>query len=226
MESPTSGSGGPPESGGPSRSTHSAGAPGPTESTPSARSAPSAEPFGPREFQLVLLRRMADHQPDLAEDARRALGASRTEMREANRRWQAWTRARRGPGELHRYRSALGEPESRHVVEAYSAEILRWPLPLWPDLRWEVAIGPIGRRTPTQVWGRGLVRAPGAPAPELRTEADLRPWSCTLAEVGNAFPPARPREGSAPTRLQLDFTLPDGTRRTAEFTWGLFQRLL
>ncbi|MGW0463827.1 hypothetical protein ACWDX6_00930 [Streptomyces sp. NPDC003027] len=169
---------------------------------------------------------MADHQPDLVEDARRALGASRTEMREANRRWQAWSRARRGPGELQRYRSALGEPESRHVVEAYSAEILRWPLPLWPDLRWEVAVGPVGRRTPTQVWGCGLVRAPGAPAPEPRSEADLRPWSCTLAEVANTFPPARPREGSAPTRLQLDFTLPDGTGRTAEFTWGLFQRLL
>jgi hypothetical protein len=189
---------------------------------------PSAPPeaFGPREFQLVLLRRMADHQPELAEDAMRALGASRTEMREANRRWQAWAHARRGPGELHRYRSALGEPETRRVVEEYSSEILRWPLPLWPELRWEVMVGPLGRRTAPDVWGRGLVRAPGAPSPELRTEADLRPWGCTLSEVGNAFPPARVRDGSAPTRLRLDFTLPDGTARAAEFTWGLLQRLL
>ncbi|MGW7430433.1 hypothetical protein ACWGIN_12875 [Streptomyces sp. NPDC054861] len=187
-------------------------------------SAPTG-PFGPREFQLVLLRRMADHQPDLAEEARLALGASRTEMREANRRWQAWAHARRGAAELHRYRSALGEPESRRVVEEYSSEILRWRLPLWPELRWEVMAGPLGRRTP-EVWGRGLVRAPGAPSPELRTEADLRPWGCTLGEVGNAFPPARVRDGSAPTRLRLDFTLPDGSPRSAEFTWGLLQRLL
>ncbi|MEU8518265.1 hypothetical protein [Streptomyces sp. NPDC048577] len=188
--------------------------------------APAGSPFGPREFQLVLLRRMADHQPERVESARLELGASRAEMREANRRWQAWAHARRGPGELHRYRAAPGEPESRRVVEAYSCEVLRWPLPLWPELRWEVMIGPLGRRAPVDVWGRGLVRAPGFPSPTLRASEDLRPWGCTVAEVGNAFPPARPREGSAPTRLRLDFTLPDGTLRAAEFTWGLLQRLL
>ncbi|MFI8290086.1 hypothetical protein ACIGBL_13180 [Streptomyces sp. NPDC085614] len=188
--------------------------------------APAGPDFGPREFQLVLLRRMADHQPERVDDARRALGASRAEMREANRRWQAWAHARRGPGELHRYRKALGEPESRHTVEAYASEVLRWPLPLWPELRWEVMVGPVGGRAPVEVWGCGLVRAPGSPSPELRTVDDLRPWSCTLAEVGNAFPPARHRDGSAPSRLRLDFTLPDGTPRAAEFTWGLLQRLL
>lgn len=186
----------------------------------------SSEPFGPTEFQLVLLRRMADHQPDLVEDAVRALGATRTTMREANRRWQAWAHARRGPGELARYRAALGEPVARRRVEQYDSELLQWELPLWPELRWEVLAGPLGRRTAPDVWGRGLVRAPGAHTPELRTEADLRPWGCTLAEVGNAFPPARARDGSAPTRLRLDFTLPDGGPGAAEFTWGLFQRLL
>ncbi|WP_137989470.1 hypothetical protein [Streptomyces vilmorinianum] len=186
----------------------------------------SADPFGPREFQLVLLRRMADHQPDLVEAAVRELGATRTEMREANRRWQAWAHGRGGRGELARYRSVLGEPVARRRVEAYDSEILQWELALWPDLRWEVLVGPLGSRTRPDVWGRGLVRAPGSPVPELRTEADLRPWSCTVAEVGNAFPPARPRDGSAPTRLRLDFTLPDGTPRAAEFTWGLLQRLL
>ncbi|MFD7321131.1 hypothetical protein ACFV9D_08555 [Streptomyces sp. NPDC059875] len=191
-----------------------------------------SEPFGPREFQLVLLRRMADHQPDLVEDALRRLGATRAESREANRRWQAWTHARRGPGELARYRSVLGEPVARRAVPELGAELLEWELPLWPALRWQVIVGASGgpaargRRTASAVWGSGLVRAPGSPVPELRTEADLLPWSCTIAEVGNAFPPSRARDGSAPTRLRLDFTLPDGTPRAAEFTWGLLQRLL
>ncbi|MET4644182.1 hypothetical protein ABID95_003925 [Streptomyces atratus] len=40
----------------------------------------TAAPFGPLEFQLVLLRRMADHQPGLVEDARHELGLVRPIM--------------------------------------------------------------------------------------------------------------------------------------------------
>ncbi|WP_418956899.1 hypothetical protein [Streptomyces tritici] len=193
-----------------------------------------AAPFGPRSFQLVLLRRMADHQPGLVEEALRELGASRGEMREANRVWQSWAHARRGPGELHRYRQALGEPALRRPVPRLGpgigpeagAEVLQWELPLWPDLRWEVLTGrPGGPGGPAQVWGRGLTRTPGVPSPVLRTAADLRPWGCTFGEVLRAFPEAVPREGDAPTRSRLDFTGPDGAACAAEFTWGLFQRL-
>ena len=97
-------------------------------------------PFGPLQFQLVLLRRMADHQPDLVEDARHELSASLAEMREANRRWQAMLRAPRGRGALRRYRSVLGEPESsvRRRVGDLECDALLWPLPLWPGLRFEV----------------------------------------------------------------------------------------
>ncbi|MFJ4459739.1 hypothetical protein [Streptomyces sp. NPDC088928] len=155
-------------------------------------------PFGPREFQLVLLRRMADHQPGLVEEARQELSASAAEMREANRRWQAMVRAPGGRGAL------------------------RWPVPLWPDLRFEVMVAPGGA-----VWNEWLVRAPGAPGPELRTVEDLRPWSGTVDEVARAFPPARPMEGGAPTRWALAITAPGtGEPYVAEFTWGLFQRLL
>ncbi|MFE4212501.1 hypothetical protein [Streptomyces sp. NPDC056844] len=181
-------------------------------------------PFGPLQFQLVLLRRMADHQPDLVEDARLELSASLADMREANRRWQAMLRAPRGRGALRRYRSVLGEPESsvRRTVGDLECDALLWPLPLWPDLRFEVMAGPGGA-----VWNEWLVRAPGAAGPGLRTAADLRPWSCTVDEVARAFAPARPMEGSAPTRWALAFTDPaDGRTRVAEFTWGLFQRLL
>ncbi|POX64317.1 hypothetical protein C3492_07145 [Streptomyces sp. Ru62] len=177
------------------------------------------------DFQLVLLRRMADHNPDLVEDARRRLGASVGDMREANKRWQAMVRSPRSRGAAARYRSVLGEPESvvpRRLGDA-DCEARRWTLPLWPALRFEVLVGPDGG-----VWNAWLVRAPGAPAPELRTLEDLTPWSCTVDEAARAFAPARPLEGTAPTRWGLALTAPDhdGVRRqvVAEFTWGLLQR--
>ncbi|MFD4273859.1 hypothetical protein R2B67_26460 [Streptomyces cyaneofuscatus] len=181
-------------------------------------------PFGPREFQLVLLRRMADHQPGLVEEARQELSASLADMREANRRWQAMVRAPRGRGSLRRYRSVLGEPEVtlKRRVGDLECEALLWPVPLWPDLRFEVMAAPGGA-----LWNEWLVRAPGAAGPELTSVPSLRPWSCTVDEVARAFPPARPREGSAPTRWALAVTDPgSGAPYVAEFTWGLFQRLL
>jgi hypothetical protein len=180
-------------------------------------------PLGPLDFQLVLLRRMADHQSELVEDARRELGASIADMREANKRWQAMVRSARSRGPLSRYRSVLGAPESvvpRRIGDL-DCEAQLWPVPLWPGLRFEVLAGPGGA-----VWNEWLVRAPGIPGPELRAEDDLRPWSCTVDEVARAFAPARPMEGSAPTRWQLAITLPGGGTRVAEFTWGLLQRLL
>ncbi|RBL84330.1 hypothetical protein DDE05_24545, partial [Streptomyces cavourensis] len=110
-------------------------------------------PFGPLEFQLVLLRRMADHQPDLVEEARQELSASLADMREANRRWQAMVRAPRGRGSLRRYRSVLGEPELtlKRRVGDVECEALLWPVPLWPDLRFEVMAGPGGA-----VWNEWL----------------------------------------------------------------------
>lgn len=178
-------------------------------------------PFGPREFQLVLLRRMADHQPELVEDARRELGASLADMREANRRWQAMVRSPRARGTLSRYRSVLGAPELtfRRTVGDLECEALLWPVPLWPGLRFEVMAAPGGA-----VWNEWLIRAPGATGPGPRTAEDLRPWSWTVDEVARAFPPARPLEGTAPTRMGLAFTLPDGGPAVAEFTWGLLQR--
>lgn len=177
--------------------------------------------FGPLQFQLVLLRRMADHQPELVDDARRELGVSLAEMREANRRWQAMVRSPRGRGSLSRYRSVLGPPErvEQRKIGDLACEALLWPVPLWPDLRFEVMVA-----NGSAVWNEWLVRAPGAAGPEPRTADDLRPWSCTVDEVARAFQPARPLEGTAPTRFGLGFTLPDGRAAVAEFTWGLLQR--
>ncbi|MFH8340698.1 hypothetical protein [Streptomyces sp. AM6-12] len=177
------------------------------------------------DFQLVLLRRMADHNPGLVDEARRTLGVSVAQMREANKRWQAMVRSPRARGAAARYRSVLGEPESAEPrrLGDVDCESRRWALPLWPDLRFEVLVGPDGA-----VWNEWLVRAPGATPPGLRTLEDLTPWSCTVDELARAFPPARPLEGTAPTRWGLAFTAPDREgvphEMVAEFTWGLLQR--
>ncbi|MGO4456151.1 hypothetical protein AB4039_02250 [Streptomyces sp. M-16] len=177
--------------------------------------------FGPAAFQLVLLRRMADFQPDLAEEARLRLGATLAEQREANRRWQAMVRSPRSRGALARYRSVLGPPESaeRRRIGDLECEALLWPVPLWPGLRFEVLAAPDGA-----VWNEWLVRAPGAPGPALTAAEDLRPWSATVDEVARAFPPARPMEGTAPTRWRLAFAA-SGRPLVAEFTYGLLQRV-
>lgn len=181
----------------------------------------------PLDFQLVLLRRMADFQPVLAADALRVLGVGRDRMREANRRWQAMARSPRQRDAMGRYRSVLGAPETTALrqVGDLRCEAYSWPVPLWPELRFEVVAAPGG-----PVWHEALVRAPGAPGPGLRTVEDLVPWSCTVDEVARAFAPARPMEGSAPTRWRLAFTATtaSGERRqiVAEFTWGLLQRLV
>ncbi|WUL77934.1 hypothetical protein OHA62_31255 [Streptomyces sp. NBC_00343] len=184
-----------------------------------------ARPFSPLDFQLVLLRRMADHNPDLVENARHELGVSIADMREANKRWQAMLHSPRGRAAASRYRSILGTPEStvKHRIGDLDCEAWQWPVPLWPDLRFEVLTAPNGA-----VWNEWLVRAPGATPPPLHTLDDLTPWSCTVDEAARAFAPARPLEGTAPTRWGLAFTAPDarGVRHqcAAEFTWGLLQR--
>ncbi|MEV4441474.1 hypothetical protein AB0K09_21095 [Streptomyces sp. NPDC049577] len=187
----------------------------------------SAPAFGPLDFQLVLLRRMADHQPGLVEDALRELDVDRAAMREANRRWQAMVHSSRRRAAGARYRSVLGPPGTtgERRVGDLTFEALTWRVPLWPDLRFEVLAAPGG-----VVWNEWLVRAPGAAGPRLRTVEDLVPWSCTVDEVARAFPPARPMEGTAPTRWRLAFSAPDAAGErgeyVAEFTWGLLQRLV
>ncbi|WP_037782473.1 hypothetical protein [Streptomyces sp. HGB0020] len=185
-----------------------------------------ASPFTPLDFQLVLLRRMADHNPDLVEDARHQLGVSIADMREANKRWQAMLHSPRGRATASRYRSILGTPEATlpRKIGDLDCEALLWPVPLWPDLRFEALLAPNGA-----VWNEWLVRAPGAEGPTLTTLDDLTPWSCTVDEAAHAFAPTRPLEGTAPTRWGLSFTAPDaqGVPRqvAAEFTWGLLQRV-
>lgn len=178
-----------------------------------------AEGFGPLQFQLVLLRRMADYQPALVEEALRRLGVGRTEMREANRRWQAILRSRAFPQGERRYRAVLGPPESEsgRMVGDLAVRALRWPVPLWPTLRFEILVGPKGA-----VWHEQLVRARSTQSEAPRGLADLRPWAWTVDEVARAFPGATPMEGTAPSRWRLR-CVAGHEHFVADFTWGLLQ---
>ena len=208
----------------PRQPVHAAAAPG-RRTYAGAVPLDKPETFGATEFQLVLLRRMADYQPELVEDARVRLGASVTQMREANAQWQRMSRGRYSRGALSQVRSALGAPAA--AGERRLGDLLcraeQWVLPLWPDLRFEAVAGPDGA-----LFNQGFVRAPGAAAPALRSLADLAPWSCVVGDLEAAFGPVRYLEGSAPSRMGALVRADDGAGVKigvlATFVWGLLQQ--
>ncbi|WP_242904142.1 hypothetical protein [Actinomadura terrae] len=175
--------------------------------------------FARREFQLVLLRRMADYQPGMVDEAMRALGASRTEMREVNARWQRIVRSRTFPRGRRRYEAVLGPAETaaRRVGDV-TCEVASWPpLPLWPELRFEIMMAPDG--SVVQEW---LVREGAAP-PESVDE--MVPWSCVVGDLDGRLGTVVHRDGDAPSRWQVTISTPDGSTCVAHFVWGLLQRV-
>ncbi|GAA2433129.1 hypothetical protein GCM10010191_54040 [Actinomadura vinacea] len=182
--------------------------------------------FARREFQLVLLRRMADFQPDLVMEAVRALDSSRTEMREVNARWQRMVRSRAFPSGRQRLGAVLGPPAEAEERRFGSVECLveRWPLTLWPDLRYETLTAPDDMIV--QEW---LVRAADSPVPELPTVDDLAPWSCVVGDLDRRFGgdrPLRHQAGDAPSRWHVTFSTADDGRYVAHFVWGLLQTVM
>ncbi len=165
-------------------------------------------PISTTEFQLVLLRRMADYQPRLVEDARGRLGFDVTEMRAVNATWQRMLRSRNSRGPLGRLHSVLGNPVDviARKVGDVECRCEQWELPLWPGLRFEAFIGP-----GEMLLKEHLVRAPGVPRPALEQLPDLTPWSCTLGDVATAFGRLRQLEGSAPTRDLALVDIDDGS---------------
>jgi len=164
---------------------------------------------------------MADHRPELVDDALRTLGATHTQLREANKRWQARVRSRTFPRGERRYLTALGRPETQldRQVGDLACRALLWPVPLWPTLRFEILVAPGGG-----VWNEWLVRVPGDPGPQLGPVADLPVWGCTVEEVLRGYPSAVPLVADAPSRARVGLADPDsGEAFTAHFTWGLLQ---
>jgi hypothetical protein len=184
-------------------------------------------PVTAAEFPLVLLRRMADYQPQLVEDARTRLGYDVTEMRAVNATWQRMLRSRHSRGPLGQLHSVLGRPVEvveRKVGDA-PCRCEQWELPgeVWPGLRFEAFIGP-----GDMLLKEHLVRAPAVPRPALRGLGDLTAWSCVLGDVAVAFGRLRQLEGSAPTRdLVLIDDIDDGSGAkvtvATEFVYGLLQ---
>lgn len=164
---------------------------------------------------------MADHRPELVDDALHTLGATHTQLREAHKRWQARLHSRSFPGGEMRYLTALGRPEAqvRRQVGDLACKALLWPVPLWPTLRFEILVAPGGA-----VWNEWLVRVPGDPGPALSSVEHLPPWGCTVEEVLRGFASAVPMVADAPSRARIAVTDPEtGRPFTANFTWGLFQ---
>jgi hypothetical protein len=153
--------------------------------------------YARREFTLMLLRRMADFQPLLVAQAYPRLGATRDSYLAAHHRWQTMLRSRRAPRGLTLYRAVLGPPDTEQVVECGDATATAhsWQLPvLWPTLRWQVLTG-VG----DVVLAGELIRAPGAPAPDLGDLTRLPPWSCVLSEVLTGVPDAEELPSEVPT---------------------------
>lgn len=184
-------------------------------------------PVTAAEFPLVLLRRMADYQPRLVEDARTRLGYDVTEMRAVNATWQRMLRGRHSRGALGQLHRVLGKPVEvieRKVGDA-ACRCEQWEVPeeIWgPGLQFEAFIGP-----GDMLLKEHLVRATGVPRPSLHSLSDLTPWSCVLGDVAMTFGRLRQLEGSAPTRDLALVDIDDGTgvkvTVATEYVYGLLQ---
>ena len=176
--------------------------------------------FGRYEFQLMLLRRMADFHPELVDRALAELGANRSEQRAAHRRWQELMRSKQYPSDIRRFEIALGGADDVRTVPFGDVvcHAHRWQLPrLWPDLVWEVVTD--GAGTPINEW---LVRAGDGQVP-LDVMA-IQPWSCVVGDVMAAHPDARFADLRVASRWGL--LIDRGGDRMATFVWGLFQQIV
>lgn len=174
--------------------------------------------YGPREFTLMLLRRMEDFQPALVEAATAELGVTRLERHAAHRRWQAMVRSRGFPSGVRRLSLVLGRPEveRREPYGDLHVVVRRWPLPLWPDLRWQA----IATERGTSLH-EALVRADGSPGVDASDVTVLAPWSCVVEDVSAAHPHARHLDPGVLSRWHVVVPGPDGVDRRLVFVWGL-----
>jgi hypothetical protein len=155
--------------------------------------------FARREFQLMLLRRMADFQPELVSAARAELGVTLAQYMAAHNRWQSMLKSARAPRGLGLYLATLGPPEEEREVCFGDVTVTQcaWRLPgIWPDLRWQVTVG-VGN----VVLHGWLVRADGsAQVPQLPRPERLAPWSCVVGDVMTRYPCASQQDPDIPSQ--------------------------
>jgi hypothetical protein len=174
--------------------------------------------FARREFQLMLLRRMADFQPDLVAAAHEEMGVTRKQYLAAHNRWQSMLRSKAAPRGLELYKAVLGPADARReepygdiTLTAYS-----WRLPaLWPELQWETLVGVDGA-----VLNGWLVRGSRYAPVDLPPPAEMAPWSCVVADVPSRYPQARQSDPQVPSQWLVEV---DDSRLI--FVHGLLQRV-
>jgi len=175
--------------------------------------------FGPWEFQLMLLRRMADFQPDLVTAALDEMGATRAQQRAAHHRWQQLLRSSRFDHGITGIRAALGPPESdaEHDTAYGMVREQRWRLPfLWPELRWSALSG----RSGTVLQSELVRHRPREPALPSSTSPPA-PWSLVVADTAAHLADHRDDTLTSRTVLRLPAAAGDTLRLT--FVWGLLQ---
>ena len=168
----------------------------------------------------MLLRRMADFQPELVTRACEQLGATPAQYRQAHNRWQSMLRSQRSPRGLAWYRAALGPPDEQRAIEFGDVTVTActWALVgLWSDLCWRALVGEAD-----VVLEASLVRPAGASSPSLPAPPEIEPWSCVLGDVLAHVPGAREVDPDVPSRWLVEI---DHAGRTWQlwFVYGLLQ---
>ena len=175
--------------------------------------------FGRREFQLMLLRRMADFQPELVADAVAEMVATPAEQRAAHHRWQQLLHSPRFDQGVVGLRAALGAPELDRTHDTGVARVReqRWRMPhLWGgDLCWCSLSAESG-----QILNAELVRDPPSPATPGQTSPLPEPWSLVVADIAPYV--RHTRDDPMTSRTILWVPRDDGTL-TLTFVWGLLQ---
>ncbi|HEY5783971.1 MAG TPA: hypothetical protein VIT65_04270 [Microlunatus sp.] len=175
--------------------------------------------FGPWEFQLMLLRRMADFQPGLVSAALNEMGATRAQQRAAHHRWQQLVRSARFDHGIPGIRAALGPPESdaERDTSYGPVRVQRWRLPsLWPDLRWSVLSGLTGTVLRSELV-RFRAREPALPS----STSPPAPWSLVVADTAARL--AHHRDDTITSRTVLWLPSRDRDSLRLTFVWGLLQ---
>src|SRR5690242_333029 len=180
--------------------------------------------FGRREFQLMLLRRMADFQPDLVADALREMGASPGEHRAAHHRWSRLRHSSQFDKGVGGVRAALGPPDTdrRHDTRFVPVRELCWRLPyLWPELRWCVLATADGH----ELLHAELVRERARPPLSSLTDPATPlpdPWSLVVADVAPYV--HHTRDDPMTSRTVLWVPTETGDTLSLTFVWGLLQQ--
>lgn len=173
----------------------------------------------------MLLRRMADFQPDLVADALTAMSATSAEHRAAHHRWSQLRHSATFDKGVGGIRTVLGSPDTdcRHVGGYVPVRELRWRLPyLWPDLRWCVLAADDG-----ELLNSELVREPEATSVQTvirrtnPTDPLPQPWSLVIADVAQHV--RHTRDDPMTSRTILWIPTEYGETLTLTFVWGLLQ---